>query len=614
MPLLTSNTYTGVAGRIADKYWFDRIQTGLTIKNNDTVNKITVYVADDEKTLAPQETFVFDEEFEYFHVKTKRGTASFTATASGSLTTQKADFANNKEELDNSTNWYHNSTGRRMSDSASAFMNSLAIKEKLAKNTLSLFVAGDKITHDATLVTDITVDTAKRAYVVTSANQTTNVDAPAAPSNGCFTRLYVVDITVEGSYSVLNTYVVAENDQTYNGVKMTSATGVPNAYLVGNILHILFTARVNNEGTWSIIHCEFNTTTSTLSNYSVCNITYKGQSFAFNTNNIWVNIKDETIVGGGGTFPNFNSSIAFDGTNYYACIGNQKYWKNGIIFKTTNFKDWTFCVIPKFTLTSNCVHEGAMGYYNGSLYLALRQDWQYKIDDPATVAYAGRSKMILARIRISDFKVMENLYIPDDAARPCFFKKDSFLYLAHSVWNRTYGNILQIGADNLINSKVISQIPDYMQYPSIALGNGGSLVAMTGTKNSIVNITVFTIAKYSNSTAEDTLTEILNNATSSSLLDVSAVLQNKITLVKNRKVISAYIYGSYTATAADTFEVVATLPVGYRPVADFRRVFLATNGNAVIVFVKSSTGEISMSSVGNATSKNLYDTLVFITA
>ena len=94
MPLLTSNTYTGVAGRIADKYWFDRAQTGLTIKNNDTVNKITVYVADDEKTLAPQETFVFDEEFEYFHVKTKRGTASFTATASGSLTTQKADFAN----------------------------------------------------------------------------------------------------------------------------------------------------------------------------------------------------------------------------------------------------------------------------------------------------------------------------------------------------------------------------------------------------------------------------------------------------------------------------------------------------------------------------------------
>ena len=94
MPLLTSNTYTGVAGRIADKYWFDRVQTGLTIKNNDTVNKITVYVADDEKTLAPQETFVFDEEFEYFHVKTKRGTASFTATASGSLTTQKAEYAN----------------------------------------------------------------------------------------------------------------------------------------------------------------------------------------------------------------------------------------------------------------------------------------------------------------------------------------------------------------------------------------------------------------------------------------------------------------------------------------------------------------------------------------
>lgn len=93
MPLLTSNTYTGVAGRIADKYWFDRVQTGLTIKNNDTVNKITVYVADDEKTLAPQETFTFDEEFECFHVKTKRGTASFTATASGSLTTQKADNA-----------------------------------------------------------------------------------------------------------------------------------------------------------------------------------------------------------------------------------------------------------------------------------------------------------------------------------------------------------------------------------------------------------------------------------------------------------------------------------------------------------------------------------------
>ena len=99
MPLLTSNAYTGTASKIADKYWFDRVQTGLTIKNNDTVNKITVYVADDEKTLAPQETFVFDEEFEYFHVKTKRGTASFTATASGPLTSQKADYAKKKASI-----------------------------------------------------------------------------------------------------------------------------------------------------------------------------------------------------------------------------------------------------------------------------------------------------------------------------------------------------------------------------------------------------------------------------------------------------------------------------------------------------------------------------------
>lgn len=523
-----------------------------------------------------------------------------------------AGFNSKFEDLDNSINWYYNASNRKLADTASVLLNSLSIKDKLVKNTLSLFVAGDKITHDATLVTDITNDAAKRAYVVTSANQTTTVDSPAYTDNGCFTRLYVCNITTEGSYSVLNTYVVAKYNDTFGDIKMCSATGVPNAYLVGTTLHILFTARVRDEDSWSIIHCEFNTTTSTLENYSICNMSYQGKTYSFSTRNIVENIKDSTIMGGAATFPNFNSSIAFDGTYYYACMGNQKLWKNGIIFKTIDFVNWTFCTIPKFTLTSNCVHEGAMGFYNNNLYLALRQDWQYKYDAPTTVAYAGRSKMILARLRISDYKIMENVYIPDDGARPCFFNKDSNLYLVHSTWNRTYGDIVKIGIDNLMNSFVISQIPDYAQYPSICLGNNGSLVAMTGTKNSIVNITVFLPFKYTNATAEDALRDIVNNESTSMLLDVSATLANKMTVVKNRKEVLVYIFGAYTGTT-DTFEVVATLPVGYRPLTDFRKTIVATNGNTVIIFVKASTGEISFSPVGNNTSKNLYETLVFIT-
>ncbi len=154
MPLLSGTSYTGTASKIANKYWFDRVQTGLTVKNNDSVNKITVYVADNERTLAPGETFVFDEEFEYFHVKTKNKTASFTATVATNLTSLQADNAQQNysrkllpsvldegkiiEGFENAADWTVTGTGTVTANTAQFQEGSQALKVNVTTNAGSV--------------------------------------------------------------------------------------------------------------------------------------------------------------------------------------------------------------------------------------------------------------------------------------------------------------------------------------------------------------------------------------------------------------------------------------------------------------------------------------------
>lgn len=359
--------------------------------------------------------------------------------------------------------WYYNTSCQDIRNMFGNYMNTIKTNKQIETSVMSLKKEGDTLTHDATLC--IHPDS-KTLFVVTTANNTDGVgDAPDTTLTT--TRLYVISLDSISTFSrsdliIPNQVYTDTNGSTFR-THAEYGTGTPNACIVGNTLHVLTNIMLDNETDWKLCHIRYNISDRSTT-YEICNFSKEGNSYILSSSNI------NKVLFNGNTldfrhFMSANSSICYDGRYYYIAIGNHTIWNPAPIFRTTDFTLWEFVTIPNLKIPCNINFETALGYKEGYLYCAIRQ--QFESVNGQIRTDKSRTTMILAKIKEGTWEVVESCRIPDDGSRPDFFTYKDDLYLIHSVKGREIGDFLKIDTYSLKHSVVQQQMSDYCQYPSI---------------------------------------------------------------------------------------------------------------------------------------------------
>lgn len=360
--------------------------------------------------------------------------------------------------------WYYNTSCQDIRNMFGNYMNTIKTNKQIENSVMSLKKEGDTLTHDATLCVH---SDSKTLFVVATANNT-DISGDAPDVTLTTTRLYIIPLD---NISAFNRFDLIIPNQVYtdtNGFTFRThtnyGTGAPNAYIVGNTLHVLTNIILENETDWKLCHISYNITNGSKS-YNICNFSIEGNnSYILSASNI-----NQQLFKGGTLgvrhFMSINSSICYDGRYYYMAIGNHTLWNPAPIFRTTDFTLWEFVTIPNLKIPCNINFETALGYQNGYIYCAIRQ--QFESVNGQMRSDKSRTTMILAKIKMSTWEVVESCYIPDDGSRPDFFTYKNDLYLIHSVKGRVIGDFLKIDTYSLKHSVIQQQISDYCQYPSI---------------------------------------------------------------------------------------------------------------------------------------------------
>ena len=114
----------------------------------------------------------------------------------------------------------------------------------------------------------------------------------------------------------------------------------------------------------------------------------------------------------------------------------------------------------------------------------------------------NRTNLLLGRLNMTTFNVEEEIYVPNDCSRPCFYSNGNNLYLVSSVYCRTTANIIKIDSQLLKNSAVIQQIPIRTDYPWVAIkGDGDALIG--GSWSNRVWASSTTLQKYDAHSADN---------------------------------------------------------------------------------------------------------------
>lgn len=388
--------------------------------------------------------------------------ATSTSQARGYLTSAEISWGNSlSNRVTQLENDVANLDGRVSSIENNGELDALEMYRgmKIPHDALSevvVMATGDKITHDATHIV-----IGGKVYVVYCANSHDTGDSGEF-SNYAEVRF---DVYNSSNLSLISRQTIAANGYAVGGDTIDGGAGVPNAYLIGNTIHIIFGAKIS--GTWTEIHCTYDTSTSTLGSLEQCTMDGSPLTGAIlATHSSLANTFNYQL--------SFNASIAeisINGTTYYyVCICSAARIANGLIVRTTDFKAWEFVAEPNLT-GSAAQYEGAMGVYDGELYLALRQN----------VNGMASNGMLFAKLA-TDGAVIESRFMAACNSRPSFYNQDGKLYVivpsgARSTAtiycvNGSVNNLTEMaviaGAANTFGQymEVVSTSPQYVTYSS----------------------------------------------------------------------------------------------------------------------------------------------------
>jgi hypothetical protein len=332
--------------------------------------------------------------------------------------------------------------------------NSTRAYTQLTAREVSLQQVGDTWCHAAIVNLH---QSSTKLYVVSTANQVTTGDN--ALDVNCFVRLQILQGTTGGTINtpILSTTTLAKNGDVIGGKTIISGAGIPNAYMVGDVLHITFTAQCS-DGIWYLMHNTVNCLTDVIGTPEICTM----ESGLMNTQKIATHLgrTDNDQISMNGTFTAF-------GGYYYAGVACYDFWKTGAIIRTTNFVDWEFVKEPIFTgINPQCQWEISMGTLGSNMYMAMRQ-----IDlNPSSDV----KPMILAKLD-SSCNVLDWVEVPSLVSRPEFFSRNaSELFLAFPT-NSRLNTVLLLIDPVLRNSRPVQDMAGWGNYVSIAQKTGNSL-------------------------------------------------------------------------------------------------------------------------------------------
>lgn len=227
---------------------------------------------------------------------------------------------------------------------------------------------------------------------------------------------------------------VAKNGDVLGGYTMSGGCGSPNLYAVGTTLHIFFSCESNS--TYYVFHCTFDTTTSTLANYSP--ITLDGLDCDRRNSLIFF---DYAYNLGEFTGLQMNATISTDGTYYYSGLvsGTKDPQGRGLIMRSSDLVTWsTFIKLDPNIIRP--VYEVACLVDSGYLYIMTRSDY---------TSYKG----ILAKYDISTKALLDQCYMINGCTRPAFIKTPGGILLFNSESSdRRSVSITLVNDSSLINS------------------------------------------------------------------------------------------------------------------------------------------------------------------
>ena len=290
----------------------------------------------------------------------------------------------------------------------------------------AIALSDGKFQHDATMNF---VKSTNSVYVFTLQNDVNKGDSAS------YANAYVKLIKINcKSMSIAETWDICKHGSEIDGKTVTSGCGIPNSYLVGNTLHLIWTAKLSN-GVWYEFHCPFNVATNTAGDIEICQL--NGYDMSAQALSNLAGIRNNWQISMNGTIAEYNGE-------YYIGAQIQKSFSNSMILKTSDFVNYTLFVVPQFIdgLKSKALYETSIirGVNYDGFYLAVRQEG---------------SGTIVAKMR-TDGTIEENILVPSDSSRPWLFNKGKITYLFVGQRQRRVTNVLQLsglyGVDSLNTS------------------------------------------------------------------------------------------------------------------------------------------------------------------
>lgn len=320
----------------------------------------------------------------------------------------------------------------------------------------------------------------------------------SANNSACRVVLVKID---EATHNRDAEIVVAKNGDVNGSYTQNGGAGSPNAYLVGTTIHILYTALINSA--YMEMHCSYDITTGTLSNYSP--VLVDGAVL----NNAWFNSRyNYAFSAGAYQYSQANSSIATDGNGTYYigwCFGYGTYGV-GIIFSTTDFINWTvfydysnWDVAPRY--------EFAVAYQSGYVYFCIRPD-DYTVNTNRNCAFGNYSDIaIVGKIAVSDGTLKDAVRVYNCGSRPAFFMVNSNIYLFTNPVDRSHGQIININTSILAESDIIAEFVGGYSYPSFFV-DGTTIYTLVS--DNFMRLSKFTLPNITESAVQTALYSALN--------------------------------------------------------------------------------------------------------
>ena len=370
---------------------------------------------------------------------------------------------------------------------ANTLRGALMYQDIIDNQIITLNRTGKK-SHDGTVV-----KSGDMLYCVYCSYDEGSTGGDAASNDTAVVRLDGISITT-GTRTIEE--IVAAKGETYGGVEQTGGAGSPNAYLVGGMIHILYTAKMN--GTFVEMHCTYDISGGTLSNYAPV------QVGGDNLDNAWINAHYSYNYGSGVYLSaQANSTIATDGNgNYYIgwvwSYSTSSWISYSIIFKTTDFVNWE--IFKELHYRTIPIYELALAYVSGYVVFFFRPSPAGKNN---TGNFGGDDMYgILGKIDVSTGEVVQAVKVQNIGSRPAFFTYDNQLYLFTNTYSRDFFEIISVDTTTLDHSVITSEGYGGYNYPSFCVDNTTIYILYTGQN---MPVSHYTPRSVENADVRDTL-------------------------------------------------------------------------------------------------------------